>query len=98
MRHLQNCLDLFIKSRTILKILSEDCEEEEQEILDILSKFENRLQFTLRSLIKLCQSKKELFTNYKKMYSVTLRQQINLSLIEFSLHLFKILEEINNFV
>lgn len=89
---------MFIKSRSILKLLSEDFEEEEQEILDILRKFESRLQFTLRSLIKLCQSKKELFAKYKKMYSVTLRQQTNLSLIEFSQRLFKVLEEINNFV
>lgn len=98
MRHLQNCLELFIKSRSILKLLSEDFEEEEREILEILTKFENRLQFILRSIIKLCQTKKELFSNYKKMYSATLRQQAGLNLTEFSQHLVKVLDEINELV
>ncbi|KAJ9579565.1 hypothetical protein L9F63_004750 [Diploptera punctata] len=83
----QAALEHVIQARPILKLMleraqavrvspnneKEDSKDEEAEELSLVKLLEQRLQFLLRNLTKLCLNKKELGNTYKNFYSMTLQ-------------------------
>lgn len=99
LKNLQTALGHFLESLAILKSLSKAKSViESEEVVSLLELFEKRLQFVLKSLIKLSTTgrkvdhKTELF---KKMFACTLRPNQKLELEALTVHLVKILESIS---
>jgi hypothetical protein len=100
-KHYQIALKLFTESEKSLKLMCDTKNIiDSDDVLTLLELFEKRLQFILKSLLKLTTSGKKVDQRdeiYKKMFALTLRKNQKLSLDEMCSHLATVLDKVKQF-
>jgi hypothetical protein len=99
LKQLQQALDLFHESSTVVQHLAALKSFENIDLAELeklLALFEQRLQVILKTLIKICLTKKDerLSAVYKQMYSLTLRPARQMEATELAGHLAETLRQV----
>jgi hypothetical protein len=99
LKQLQQALDLFHESAPIVQHLAALTSFENMDLVELeklLTLFEQRLQVILKTLIKICLTKKDdkLSGGYKQMYSLTLRPARRMEVKEMAGHLAETLRKV----
>lgn len=90
-------LEIFQQSFVIFDKILENHDITDDSALDVIERFEQRLQTILKHLIKMCMTNKSMATNlinYKRIYSRTLRSPGKLNVQQFAEHLKNVLENL----